>query len=193
MGSITPKVWPKTDPYLWNYPLIHIFGIFSWHVQKVRKSQNQNLGADPAWNINSGKIESNPGGFPGFRRMRAAASSSGLRGSEILWLSGTGIFHRSDSFLLIILVDYRPPVLCAPFFTIYEAMEFAETRRKREECPDLPVRLFKVLHALWLKCEKSLELTASSHHSWCFSSNWKSRDEAALSESVLTGTRVKER
>jgi len=29
--------------------------------------------------MNSGKMESSPGDFPGFRRLRAAASSSGLR------------------------------------------------------------------------------------------------------------------
>jgi len=45
-------------------------------MQELRKSQ--------AWSINSGKMESNPGDFPGFRRLRAAANSSGLKGSEIL-------------------------------------------------------------------------------------------------------------
>jgi len=53
-------------------------------MQEVRKSQNQDLRADPAWSINSGKMESNPGDFPGFMRLRAAASSSGTNGSEIL-------------------------------------------------------------------------------------------------------------
>jgi len=53
-------------------------------MQEVRKSQNQDLKADPAWSINSGKMESNPGDFPDFRCLRAAASSSGLKGSEIL-------------------------------------------------------------------------------------------------------------
>jgi len=32
----------------------------------------------------------------------------------------------------------------------------------RQEHPDLPVSLLKVLHVLWLECEKSMELTASS-------------------------------
>jgi len=53
-------------------------------MQDMRKLQNQDLRADPAWIINSGKMESNPGDFPGFRHLRAAASSSGLKGSEIL-------------------------------------------------------------------------------------------------------------
>ena len=53
--------------------LLQIFGILSWRMQELRKSQNQDLRADPAWSINSGKTESNPGDFPGFKRLRAAA------------------------------------------------------------------------------------------------------------------------
>jgi len=53
-------------------------------MQELRKSENQDLRADPAWSINYGKMESIPGDFPGFRRLRAAANSSGLKGSEIL-------------------------------------------------------------------------------------------------------------
>jgi len=53
-------------------------------MQELRKSQNQDLRADLAWSINSGKMESNPGDFPGFRHFRAAANSSGLKGSQIL-------------------------------------------------------------------------------------------------------------
>jgi len=64
--------------------LLQIFGILSWRRQKLRKSQNQDLRVDPAWSMNSGKIESNPGDFPGSSRLRAAASYSGLKGSEIL-------------------------------------------------------------------------------------------------------------
>jgi len=64
--------------------------ILSWRMHEVRKSQNQDLRADLAWSMNSGKMESNPGDFPGFRRLRAAARSSGLKGSKILWPSGVG-------------------------------------------------------------------------------------------------------
>ena len=64
--------------------LFQIFEILSWHMQVLRKSQNQDLRADPAWSINSGKMESNPRDFPGFRPLRAAANSSSLKGSEIL-------------------------------------------------------------------------------------------------------------
>jgi len=161
-------------------------------MQELRKSQNQDLRADPAWSMNSGKMESNPRDFPGFRRLRAAGSSSGLKGSEILGLSGVGIFHRSDSSLLTSLVDLQPSVLCAPFFTSCEPMEFAETGHWWKERPYLPVSLLMVLHALRLECEKSMEFTASSHRS-CFCLSRDSRDEAGLSESVPPGARVKER
>jgi len=54
-------------------------------MQELRRLQNQDLRADPTWNINSGKMESNPRDFPGFRRLRAAANSSGLKGSDIAY------------------------------------------------------------------------------------------------------------
>jgi len=142
--------------------------------------------------INSGKIESSPGDFPGFRRLRAAENSSGVKGLEILWPSDVGIFHRSDSCLLTSPVDPRPRVLCAPFFTSCEAMEFAETGHRQEERPDLPTSLLIFLHALRLECEKSLELTASSHRS-CFCCSRESREEPARSEAVPSGARIKER
>jgi len=50
--------------------------------------------------------------------------------------------------------------------------------------------LLMVLHSLRLEWEKSMELTASSHRS-CFLS--LSGEKAALSESVPTGARRKER
>ena len=151
-------------------------------MQEVRKSQNQDLRADPAWCVNSGKMESNPRDFPGFRRLKAAASSSGLKGSEILWPSGVKIFLRSDSCLLTILVE--SPVLWGKikkFFTSCVTMQFAETGHRREERPDLPVSLLMVLHALWLECKKSMRLTDSSHRSYVFCSSRDSRDKAALS------------
>jgi len=64
--------------------LFQIFGILSWRMQELMKSQNQDLRADPVWSINSGKMEFNAGYFPGFRRLWAAANSSDLKGSEIL-------------------------------------------------------------------------------------------------------------
>jgi len=53
-------------------------------MKELRQSQNQDLRADPACNINSRKMESSPGDFPDFRRLKAAENSSGLKGSEIL-------------------------------------------------------------------------------------------------------------
>ena len=173
--------------------LLQIFGILSWRMEEVRKSQNQDFRADPAWSINSGKMESNPGDVPGVRRLKAATNSSGLKGSEIMWPSGVEIFHRSDSSLLTSLVCSRPPVLYAPFFKSCEAMEISEMHHRREERPYLPVNLLIVLHALRLECEKSMELTASSHCFCFFCSSRDSTDEAALSESVPTGARTKGR
>jgi len=95
--------------------------------------------------------------------------------------------------LLTSLVGLRSLVLCAPFFTSCEAMEFAETGHTREERPDLPVSLLIVPHAFRLECKKSMELTASSHRSCFFCCNRESRDEAALSEAVPTGAQIKER
>ena len=141
-------------------------------MQELRKSQNQDLRADPAWSLNSWKMQSNTGDFPGFRRLKEAGSSSGLEGSEVLSPSGVGIFNRSDGCLLTILVDSQTLVLCAPFFTSGDAMEFAETSYRREEHPNLPVSLFIVFHA-----EKLMELTASSHRSCFFCSSRDSRNE----------------
>jgi len=102
------------------------------------------------------------------------------------------IFHRSDSSLLVSLVGSRSPVLCAPFFTNCDSMDFAETGHMQEERPNVPVNLLVVFHALRLECEKSMELTASSHRSCLFCCSRESRNEAALSEAVLTGSRIKE-
>jgi len=70
--------------------LLTIFGILSWRMQEAMKSQNQDLRADPAWSISSGKMESRPGDFPGLRRLRAAASSSSLKGTETWASAGRG-------------------------------------------------------------------------------------------------------
>ena len=60
--------------------LLQTFVILMWCSQEKRKPHNQDFNADPAWVISSGKIESGPGAFPGFRRLRAA----GICISEIL-------------------------------------------------------------------------------------------------------------
>jgi len=56
------------------------------------------------------KMESRPGDLPGLRRLRAAARSSGMKGSKILHPSGVGTFHKWDRFLLTSLVDLHLPV-----------------------------------------------------------------------------------
>jgi len=93
--------------------LLQIFGILSWCVKEVRKSQNQDLRADPAWSINSGKMETRPGDFPGFRRLRATASSSWLKGQRHWFSPVLGTFDRTESSLLKSLVESRSLVLCA--------------------------------------------------------------------------------
>jgi len=85
-------------------------------MQEVKKSHNQDLKADPAWSINSGKIESNLGDFPNSRWIREKANSPGMKGLEMLFPSVVGTFHRSDT-LLPSLVDSRFLVLCALYFT----------------------------------------------------------------------------
>ena len=153
-------------------------------MQELRKSQNQDLRADLAWSMRNG-IQSRR--LSWLQVSGAAASFSGLKGSEILWSSGVRIFHWSDSSLLTSLVDLQSLVLCSPFFTSCETMEFAETGHWRKDRPDLPVCLLMVLHVLRLECEKSMELTASSYRSCFFCPSRDSRDEVTLSESVPTG------
>jgi len=119
-------------------------------VAEVRKSQNLGLKAASAWSMNLGKIESKPGDFSGFKRLRTAASSPVLKGPKILFPSGAGTFHSLHSSLLVGLVDSAPPVLCASIFMSCEAMEFAETGHRRWERPDLPVGSLMAFHALLL-------------------------------------------
>jgi len=162
-------------------------------MQEVRKSQNQDLRAHRAWSINSGKMEFNPGVFPDFRRLRAAASSSGLKGSEILWPSGVLNLPLVGQLLVDELGGLSVPGPVCPvlqFNTSCEAMEFAETGHRREERPDLPVSLLMVPHALRLEFEKSIKLTASCHRSCFFCFSRDGRHKAALS--VPTGAAVKE-
>jgi len=59
-------------------------------MQEVKKSLNQDLRADSLWGMNSRKIESNPGYFPGSRCLRALASSSGVKGPEMTSSSDVG-------------------------------------------------------------------------------------------------------
>ena len=67
-----------------------------------------------------------------------------------------GTFHRLDPSLLMNLVGLRSPILCDLFFMSCEAIEFAETEDRFEECLDLPISLSMVLHALRLECKKAV-------------------------------------
>jgi len=53
------------------------------------------------------------------------------------------------------LVDSQLSVMCAPFVTSCEVMDFAETGHRQEKHPDLPVSSLMVLNAWLLECEKS--------------------------------------
>ena len=59
--------------------------------------------------------------------------------------------------------------------------------------PSIKFSAYATAHALRLECEKSMELTASSHRSCFFCSSRQSRNKAVISESVPTGARRNER
>ena len=64
--------------------LLQILRILSWRMQEVKKPHSQDVRADPAWGINSGKIEFNHRDFSGSRWLRALQISSSLKGPEVL-------------------------------------------------------------------------------------------------------------
>ena len=72
-------------------------------------------------------------------------------------------------------------------------MVFAETGHKREGFSDLQVRLLMLLNALQQECEKLMELTVFSYRTCIFRPSRVRRDEVALSESVSTRIRTRER
>jgi len=80
--------------------LLQILEILSWGMQEVTDPHHQDLRADSAWSTNSGKIESRPVDFSGFRWLRAAAIFTALKGPEILYPSNIGTCHRLHTSLL---------------------------------------------------------------------------------------------
>ena len=111
-------------------------------------------------------------------------SSSGVKGLEMLLPSAVGTFHRSIT-LLTSFVGSRSLVLCASFFTSWEAMEFAETRRvPRPACKF--INSTPCLAAGMLVVDGIDSFPSFLH----LLSSCESRDEAALSESVPTGFRI---
>jgi len=90
---------------------LQILGIFSWSKQEVRKWNNQDSIADPEWSINSEKIESITGDFPGSRELRTVANSSSVKGLKMLFPSSVRTFHRWGTSSLTSLLS-RAPLSC---------------------------------------------------------------------------------
>ena len=64
--------------------LLQIVGILRFCKQEERNSHNQDFISEPAWSINSGKMESGPVAFPGFRCWRADVNSFTVKSLERL-------------------------------------------------------------------------------------------------------------
>ena len=128
-------------------------------------SRNQDFKAAPAWSISSEKMESGPGALPGFKCWRAAANSLCEKVSEIFTASGVVALQRSDTSWETSRDDLRSTASYFPFLTSWDAIASDETGQWWGEGRDLQVRLFKILHAFRLECEKSMLRTASDHRS----------------------------
>jgi len=141
-------------------------------LEDFKADAQQRCGTVALWVSNSGKKESNPGGFPGFRRLKEA-SSTGLKSSEILWPSVSSISRTAACWWSWYT---RSSQSCVPVLHELEGDRVCRDGHRQEERPDLPVSLLMVLQALRLECEKSMELTASSHLTWFLASShlsWK--------------------
>ena len=77
--------------------LLQIFGILRWCKQDERNPHSQDFRAAPAWSKNSGQIESGPGAFPGFRCLRAAANSEGVKLPQTFTALVVEALQRSDT------------------------------------------------------------------------------------------------
>ena len=91
--------------------------------------------------------------------------------------------QRSDTSWETSRDDLRSTASYFPFLTSWDAIALAETGQWRGECRDLPVRLFKILHAFRLECEKSMLRTTSDHRCLRFLSSLASRAVAACTKS----------
>ena len=133
--------------------LLQILGILSRRLQEDRKPHNQDIKA-PVWSISFRKIETGLRALPGFKCWRATVSSLDEKFSEIFagldvvalqWLDTSWDRSQGDSRLISSNL---------PFLPSWDTMVSVETGQWRGECRDLPVKLFKTLHAFWLECEK---------------------------------------
>ena len=97
--------------------LLQILGILSRCKQEVRKSDNQDFKAAPAWSISSGQMESGPGALPSFKCWRAAANSLCEKSSEIFTASGVVVLQRSDTSSETSRDDLRSTASYFPFLT----------------------------------------------------------------------------
>ena len=132
-------------------------------------------------------MESGPGALPGFKCWRAAVNSLCEKLSDIFTASGVVALQRSGTFWKTSRDDLRSTASYFPFLTSWDAIASAETGQWRGECRYLPVRLFKILHAFRLECEKSMLRTASDHRSLRFLSSLASRAVAAKLDSSPWG------
>ena len=130
-------------------------------------------------------MESGPGALPGFKCWRAASNSLCEKLSEIFTASGVVALQKSDTSWKTSRDDLRSTVSYFSFLTSWHPIASAETGQWQGECRDLPVRLFKILHAFRLECEKSMLRTASDHRSLRFLSSLTSRAVAVKLESSL--------
>ena len=109
---------------------------------------------------------SGPADLPGLVYWRAAVNSSGENSPEMLHSLDVVVLQRSAVSWRTAQEKSRFIPVYAPFFTTCAAIAFAVTGHVRGARSDLPVKLFKVLHAIRLVCEKSMEWTASFQR-WC--------------------------
>ena len=148
------------------------------------KSRNQDFKAVPAC---SEQMESGPGALPDFKCWKEAVNSLSEKLSEIFTASGFVALQRSDTSWETSQDNLQSTASYFPFLTSWDAIVSAETGQWRGECRDLPVRLFKILHAFRLECEKSMLRTASDHQSLRFLPSLASRALAAKPESSPWG------
>jgi len=107
-------------------------------------------------------MESNPGDFPGFKRLRAAANSSGPKGSEILWPTGVGLPKVGQLFVDELGGLAITSLVCP----VLHQLEGDGMYRDGAQAGvgSRPASMFvDGSPCLALECEKSMKLTGSSH------------------------------
>ena len=107
--------------------LLETFGILRCSKQGERKPHNQDFSAAPAWVISSGQIEPEPGAFPGFRYLRAAANSLEVKLSYMFTgLVGLAL-QRPHSSCEMSRDDSRSIPSYLPFLISWNAIALAGT------------------------------------------------------------------